>query len=490
MLRNSNTCARIFSLAILLMFILPGTRLNPSAITVKNDFKGEQKTLYPPDPSGIIQVTHSSSRHTSLKALYPLTNYTIEAVLQTSNQTVNAKTTVNYVNHAPVSLDEVIFHLYPNAFLPEGFITIKSVRYAGLNLSYSISGIDSTILNVSLIIAPGPGSLLPNSNITLELDYQIKIPNRPDRFGWHHTSSPELLVYNMGNWHPIVAVYDERGWHTAPYISNFESFYSEAAAYLVNITTPDNYVVAATGELQTVTIGPSAKTWSWITGPVRDFTWCASPHYQTSSILVNGVNVISYHLAVHQAGGQRALQIANQCLTIFSSLFGEYPWAALHIVETALTGAGMEYPQLVMISEGLYNDTSILSSFEKVVVHEIGHQWVPFAIGTDSYTEPWIDEGFASYTELVFIKHVYGALERQNHRRNKLDSYWFFVKEWGDESINRSMDYWMTHTGYSDIVYDKASLVIDMLRNQLGDTTFYQAWQFIYQQAIHRNLRA
>jgi hypothetical protein len=340
------------------------------------------------------------------------------------------------------------------------------------------------------VTAPGPGSLLPNANVTLELNYQVKIPNRPYRFGWYQTTSPESFVYNLGNWHPIIAVYDERGWHTAPYIFNSESFYSEVAAYEVNITTPENFVIAATGELQTVTINPGTRTWQWATGSVRDFTWCASPHYQTSSILVDGVNVTSYHLAVHSVGGQRVLQIANQCLDIFGSLFGQYPWPSLRIVETALGLAGMEYPQLVMISEGIYDDPSMLSSFETVVAHEIGHQWIPFIIGTDSYTEPWIDEGFASYAELVFIEHVYGSVERQNHRRKKLDSYQFFVREWGDDSVNRSMDYWETHTGYSDIVYDKASLVIDMLRSQLGNTTFYQAWQHVYQQTIHRNLRA
>jgi len=481
-----------FGLAVFLVFVFSVTLLNSSAIALPNDFILEVETPFSSDPSRIrtTRFAQSSSGQMLSKAPHPLTNYTIEAVLQTSTQTVSAKTLVNYVNHAPVSLDEVIFHLYPNAFHPEGYITIESVRYAGSNLSYSISGVDSTILNVSLVTSPAPGLLLPNANVTLELNYQIKIPNRPDRFGWYHVTSPELLVYNLGNWHPVVAVYDERGWHTAPYIFNFESFYSEAAAYDVHITTPENYVIAATGELQTVTIGSGTRTWHWATGPVRDFTWCASPHYQTSSILVDGINVTSYHLAIHSVGGQRSLQIANQCLDVFGSLFGQYPWPSLRIVETLSAGAGMEYPQLVMISEGLYDDSSILSPFEMVMAHEIGHQWIPFAIGTDSYTEPWIDEGFASYAELVFIEYVYGSVERQNYRREKFDSYWFFVKEWGDDSINRSMDYWDTHTGYLDIVYDKASLVIDMLRNQLGDTTFYQAWKHVYQQAIHRNLRA
>lgn len=420
----------------------------------------------------------------------PITNYTIQAALQISNHTIGASTTVNYVNHTPVSLDEIIFRLYPNAFYPEGHITIESVRHAASNLSYSISGEDSTILNVSLVTAPGPGSLLPKANVTLKISYQIKVPTRPNRFGWYNTTSPELLVYNLGNWHPIVSVYDERGWHTAPYVFNFESFYAEAATYEAYITTPENYVVAATGELQAVTASLGTLTWHWRTGPVRDFTWVASPHYQTSSIVVNGVNITSYHTAAHSLGGQQILHVANRSLRILGSLFGPYPWPSLRIVETVPGSAGMEYPQLVMISQGLYSDSSTLSPLETVVVHEIGHQWIPFTIGTDSYAEPWIDEGFASYAELAYVEYVYGAAERHNYRRQKLASYWVFVGEWGDDSINQSMDYWQTHTGYFDIVYGKASLVMDMLRHQLGNTTFYEAWQHAYQSTLHRNLRA
>lgn len=425
-----------------------------------------------------------------MAAPHSLTNYTIVAVLHTSNHTVTANTTINYVNHADVPLDRLVFRIYPNAFQPEGSITIESVCYGGANLSYSISGVDSTVLIVDLATAPGPGSLIPAANVTLELKYQVHVPNAVDRFGWyHHTSPEELLVFNLGNWHPIVSVYDERGWHTVPYVETFEGFYSEVATYDVHLKAPEAYVVAATGELQAVATSSGVRTWHWSTGPVRDFTWCASPHYQTSSILANGVNVTSYHVPPHSVGGQRVLQVANQCLGIFGGLFGPYVWESLRIVETSSVG-GMEYPQLVMISNGLYENASAPFSLEIVTAHEIGHQWIPFIIGTDSYAEPWIDEGFASYAELAFIEYVYGPAERENHRQNKLESYRFFVSKWGDESINQSMDHWQTSPGYFDVVYNKACLVYDMLRYQLGNATFYQAWRYIYEQTVHQNVRA
>lgn len=434
-------------------------------------------------------IDHQSTN--SALSSHPLTNYTISVKLNTTEHTVSGETRAEYVNYANVSLSEVVFRLYPNAFKPDGNITIFSIRHAGFNLSYTVHGVDMTILTVDLVTAPGPGAIAPGANITLDLEYVVYVPRKPDRFGWYSTSFPEeFLVYNLGNWHPIAAVHDERGWNTPPYVFNFESFYSEVASYEVYVEVPEEFTVAATGELQTVTSNSGRQMWHWKTGPVRDFTWCTSPNYHTSNIHVNGVNVTSYYTTSHQAGGQRVLQTANKCLSIFSDLFGPYAWSTLSIVETSLASAGMEYPQLVMINHHLYDDPSTLSPLESVTAHEIGHEWVPFTVGTDSYAEPWIDEGFASYTEFAFLEYSYGSEERQSHRRNELESYRFFVYEWGDDTINQSMDYWVQSPGYLDTVYNKASLVIDMLRHQMGNNAFYEAWKYVYQTALHKNIRA
>jgi len=424
---------------------------------------------------------------------HPITNYTIVAVLHTDSHIVAGQTTINYVNHAGVTLNQLVFHLYPNAFRRKGgWITVGEVRYAGSNLTYTISGDDLTVLTVDISSPPGPGPLSPGGNITLTLLYQVQVPNIRDRFGWFYTTSPcEMLAYNMGNWHPIVSVYDDRGWHKAPYTFMGESFYSEVATYDVALTVPEDYVVAATGELESVTpVSGGRKTWHWTTGPVRDFTWCASPHYRTSSILCDGVNVTSYYAEGHLNGGQQVLQVAHHCLRIYGSLFGPYPWESLRIVEVDFWAGGMEYPQLVMIDTGLYDYYEERSWLEYVTAHEIGHEWVPFSIGTDSNAEPWIDEGFASYCELCFAEYVYGPEERAIWRTHAENGYWSFFFTHGDESINQSIPYWESHSGYVYIVYDKACLVYDMLRHQLGNQTFYQAWHHVYQQALHRNIRA
>ncbi|MFW9831841.1 MAG: M1 family metallopeptidase [Candidatus Thorarchaeota archaeon] len=441
----------------------------------------------------LLPSLSSSSTRVPLAVSYPLTNYTIIAALNPLTNSVSAISNIFYVNHVNVTLNELVFHIYPNAFQPYGNIQILSVQSNGINLLYTITGSDQTILTIDLVGGSGPGPLSFMEIIELDLEYNIYLPYRQDRFGWYNTSSPfEFLAYNLGNWHPIVAVYDDRGWDTKPYSHMGESFYSDVATYDVHLTVPEDYVVAATGEFQNKTSGSETSTWYYSTGPVRDFTWCASPHFQMTSISVDGVNVTSYYITEHEPGGLRVLEVAEECLSVFGNHFGNYVWPSLHVVETDFWSGGMEYPQLVMIGSSLYDSPEGLSSLATVTAHEIGHQWIPFTLGTDSYSEPWIDEGFASFTEYLWVENVYGSSARAEYRLYDLDRYWEFVEAVQDYSINQSMTYWQTTSWYEygRIVYAKAALVYDMLRHQVGNEAYYQAWRDIFSQAIHTNIRA
>jgi hypothetical protein len=426
-----------------------------------------------------------------LSYLTPITNYTIDVFLQEWSHIVNGSTIITYVNHADIGLDEIYFHLYPNAFKPDGYLIVDKIEYHGAPLTYTFEGIGQRLLRVDLLSGSGPGVLNPGNNITFRIIWEVMIPESKDRFGWFHRTSPfEFLAYNLGNWHPIVCVYDERGWHTAPYTFMGESFYSDVATYDFTLSVPDDYIVAATGEVHDINSGAGRRKWHFTTGPVRDFTWCASPDYHTSSIFVDGVNVTSYFVAEHSVGGLRTLEVAQECLTIYGSLFGSYTWPSLRIVEADFWAGGMEYPQLVMIGQSLYESPDGISYLAVVTAHEIGHEWIPFSIGTDSYTEPWIDEGFASFCEYVWIEYVFGQSDRTEYRQNDLEHYWTFVANHGDVSVNQSMPFWESNPNrYRPFVYIKAKLVYDMFRLQLGNATFYQAWHYIYEQVLHQNIR-
>ncbi len=97
--------------------------------------------------------------------------------------------------------------------------------------------------NIDIIKLVLPKTLGPGQSIQITTPFHEKLPLNFSRGG--HTAQS----YQITQWYPKPAVYDFQGWHPMPYLQSGE-FYSEFGSFDVQITVPDNYVVAATGELQ------------------------------------------------------------------------------------------------------------------------------------------------------------------------------------------------------------------------------------------------
>ncbi len=96
-------------------------------------------------------------------------------------------------------------------------------------------------IDIVKLILPSP--LSPGQKIIITTPFHVKLPYNFSR-GGHDGES-----YQVTQWYPKPAVYDRNGWHPMPYLDQGE-FYSEFGNFDVKITVPENYVVAATGELQ------------------------------------------------------------------------------------------------------------------------------------------------------------------------------------------------------------------------------------------------
>src|SRR5947207_7015305 len=90
--------------------------------------------------------------------------------------------------------------------------------------------------------------LAPGGRAELELAYRFEVPEHgSDRMG--REQLPAGWLYEIAQWYPRVAVYDDvRGWNTEQYLGQGE-FYLEYGDFDVAITVPRSFVVAATGTL-------------------------------------------------------------------------------------------------------------------------------------------------------------------------------------------------------------------------------------------------
>ncbi len=128
------------------------------------------------------------------------------------------------------------------------------------------------------------------------------------------------------------------------------------------------------------------------------------------------------------------------------------------------------------------------------LAHEIAHQWWGQAIGVKNYHEQWLSEGLAQYFAYLYAGTDRGPAVQHSILERMRQSVRRF-----DDSGPISLGYRLGHavgngTNFRAIVYNKSVIVLDMLRELIGDDAFtaglrrfYREWK--YQKAGTDDLR-
>ncbi len=148
-------------------------------------------------------------------------------------------------------------------------------------------------------------------------------------------------------------------------------------------------------------------------------------------------------------------------LDALSHYFGRYPfWDEKYGHMHYGWGGAMEHQTSTSISP-YFNS-------EYVIAHELMHQWSGDNVTCKTFNHMWLNEGFASYGEVLYFEYTYG---------------WPTAKSWlmGQHHINAGTPY-VEDIETDDMfdgatVYDKGSWLVHMLRNQMGDSLFFPAMQ-------------
>jgi hypothetical protein len=292
-----------------------------------------------------------------------------------------------------------------------------------------------------------PTPLQEGQQATLSFDLSIKVPNINWRFG--RIGSMALL----GNALPLLAIHDEEGWHLPPYTSNGESFYSQVGDFTVTLTTPEGLSVAATGtagtarQIRTRTNATLVST-TYDAPDVRDFAWASGPLRERQQRASTGVVVkVWWPSNISNSSARQLLTSSVSAVESHAAAYGDYLYPELDVVLGNFTGfGGMEYPQLVMEVPS-----------DSVTVHEIGHQWWFGIVGDDEYSDPWLDESFASYaTDLYFGDDGSGYCPGLRFPSPQA-------------RITNSMQYWDANPGqYGLVVYTIGPCALHALGRVLG----------------------
>ncbi len=468
-------------------------------------------------------------------------NCNIDVTLNDQNHTLDGFVKMEYYNNSPDTLSFIWFHVWPNAYkndrtalsdqlLENGrtdFYFSNNDQRGYINrLDFKVNGMVAKMedhpLHQDIIKIVLPQPLAPKGHIKIQTPFHEQLPFNFSR-GGHVGQS-----YQITQWYPKPAVYDQKGWHPMPYLDQGE-FYSEFGNYEVQITLPQNYVVAATGILQDEEekkwlgkkikkpvictdcneakkqviepgeIGSSSttKTIHFKQDNIHDFAWFADKRfvvYHDTMQLKSGkrINLYTYHLpkTKDQNYWGRSIPFIKQTILTRSNWLGEYPYDIVSVVEAEMGFAGgMEYPTITSISQ-VYSE----SSLESVIEHEVGHNWNQGILATNERTHPWMDEGINTYyddrynTTASFTAITTSGKPTFFSKRIPKDLYAVGFKTMAalkkDQPIETPSENY-SEANYGFIGYYKAAEWIKLLEKELGTKMFdscmheyYQRWQF------------
>ncbi len=298
-----------------------------------------------------------------------------------------------------------------------------------------------------------PGALAPGDTTSVEVAYAGKpgpVPGAHGPAGWEELTDGALVASQP---------------YGAPSFFPCNDRADDKASYRISVTTDAEYAVVATGALTAATTR-AART-----------TWVFEEPAPTASYLVGVVIGRLAEQALPGAGGRvsvhrprgRALPPTSPLLRLPAMMdalegwFGPYPLASYRAVvvdeplEIPLEAQGMASFGTNHLADDWDN--------ERLVVHELAHQWFGNKVTSGLLRDIWLHEGFACYTEWLWSEAR--GLGTANERA---------MRHWRALPMQRQATP-LADPGmpamFDDWVYKRGALTLHALRAALGDDAFF-----------------
>ncbi len=241
---------------------------------------------------------------------------------------------------------------------------------------------------------------------------------------------------------------------------------SSKASYRISVTTDSPYHVVANGALVRKQVRASQTTWvyeqsepmaSYLAtiqiGPYERHRISQQTPVPMNAVLPRRLRPSFDHDFARQP----------QMMETFVDLFGPYPFADYTVV---VTDDDLEIPvEAQGISVFGANHCDGRRGSERLVAHELAHQWFGNSLTLGSWRDIWLNEGFACYAEWLWSERSGGPSAREIaaavHRTQSGLPYDLVLGDPGPVLM------------FDDRVYKRGALTLHAVRGTLGDDDFF-----------------
>ena len=305
--------------------------------------------------------------------------------------------------------------------------------------------------------------------MTLQIEYEC-VPRRGLYFNAPDAAYPNRprQVWTQGEDE------DSRYWFPCFDFPN-ERFTSE-----IIVTVPKEWTTISNGKLVSVKEDGPVKTYHWSQDkphPTYLMSLVAGEYTEIREEW-NGVPILYYSPSGREEDTRRTFGKTPRMMQFFVEKIGvPYPWDKYSQVTVAdFIFGGMENTSATTMTDSLLHDerAHLDYSTDSIVAHELAHQWWGDLLTCRDWSHGWLNEGFATYFDLLFKEYDLGVDEFRYAVYQDAMSY---IQE--DSSryrrpivnniYNQPVDLFDRH------LYEKGGLVLHMLRFILGDELFWKA---------------
>jgi aminopeptidase N len=241
---------------------------------------------------------------------------------------------------------------------------------------------------------------------------------------------------------------------------------SAKASYRIQISADNPYRVVANGRLASRRARAAQTVWTY-EQPEPTSTYLITLQIGMYELIRLGTSPVQMRAALpERLRRDFYADFARQpeMMQLFVELFGPYPLADGYTV--VVTEDVLEIPleaQGISIFGSNHCDGTRTS--ERLIAHELAHQWFGNSVTARQWRDIWLHEGFACYAEWLWSEHSGGRsadeLARHYHQKLRDSPQHLLLADPGARDM------------FDDRVYKRGALTLHALRGRLGDEKFF-----------------